>query len=137
MAGVAVTYENGAEVPTSFVTSYGDSLLRSAPELYRIVSDVVGKLRREGKRPVPRHVYPDAVITSAMLGKYSKYGIDVRIKEGECRKIQRLDAQKPFGKSIYGSGFLLSKRAAAERAAAERFALSPREVELQRALDDS
>lgn len=57
-----------------------------------------------------------------MLARYSKYGIDFRVGPQECSLTRALDAQRVQNKAIYGSGYLIS-----ERAAAERFALSPRE----------
>ena len=59
-------------------------------------------------------------------------------------RISKLDAQSGQGKAIFGSGLLLSERAAAERAAAERAAaeranahvwrLSDREMEIVKGL---
>lgn len=66
--------------------------------------------------------YPDEVLTAPMLARYSKYGIDFRVGPQECSFTRALDAQRVQNKAIYGSGYLIS-----ERAAAERFALSPRE----------
>ena len=44
------------------------------------------------------------------------------LRRDECLRIPALDAQRREGKSVFGSGYLLSSRAAAERAAAERAA---------------
>ena len=120
--GVAITYANGANVNTSFVTNLEEWQVRTAPDLYRAV-DVANKLnQREGKTELPKYEYPDEVITAAMVARWCKYGVEFRIKPKDCVKIAALDAQRPQGKTIFGSGFLLSERAAAERAAAERAA---------------
>lgn len=48
----------------------------------------------------------------------------------EVRFVRRLDAQKELNKSIFGGGFLVTERAAAERNPAIVFELSPREREI-------
>ena len=77
-------------------------------------------------------MYPDNVITAAMLNKYTKYGIDFSIRRGECVFVRQLDSQIYRNKTIYGSGLLVSdakaaEKAAAEKAAAEVWTLSERE----------
>ena len=56
------------------------------------------------------------------MGYLAKWGVDLRIKAKDCFFIRALDSQKANGKSIFGSGFLLSEKAAAEKAAAEKAA---------------
>ena len=129
-----IVYENGAVVPTSFVTSYGgDVVAQSQPELTQLVNAESARLRHEGARKLPKYEYPWNVLTAAMLQKYSKYGVDYKVDRGECEVIRALDAQRNAGKAAFGGGLLLCSRAAAERAAAERAAahvweLSPREL---------
>ena len=91
------------------------------------------------KAELPKYSYPDEIITSAIVQKWSHYGIDFRVSTAESFPISALDAQKEYGKAIYGKGYLLSERAAAERAAAERAAahrweLSLREKEIVKRL---
>lgn len=118
-----IVYENGAVVRTSFVTSFGgDMVAQTAPELTRRINRAVETIRRETVRELPKYVYPDNVITAAMLQRYAKYGINFSVRRGECFAISRLDAQRGAGKVIYGGGLLLSSQKAAERAAAERAA---------------
>lgn len=130
-----IVYENGAVVPTSFVTSYGgDVVAQSQPELTQLVNAESARLRHEKARKLPKYEYPWNVLTAAMLQKYSKYGIDYRIDRRDCEQIAKLDAQRPAGKAIFGGGLLISDKKAAERAAAERAAahvweLSTRERE--------
>ena len=69
---------------------------------------------------MPKYVYPPELITSAQLYTYNKYGIDFVIPRGECVRVGKLDAQKPFGKMIFGGGLLLNERLTAEREKAER-----------------
>ena len=131
-----IVYENGAVVRTAFVTSYGgDEIARTAPELGDAINKAVETIRRESVRTVPKYIYPDHVLTAAMLQRYSKYGIDFSVRRGQCQLISKLDAQTESKKTIYGGGLLLNdsaaaERAAAERAAAERWQLSERERRL-------
>ena len=128
----SVTYENKANVNTSFVTNLENPSirLRSVPSLYRVVKEANDRNLEEQRRELPKYAYPDNVVTSAFVARLSRYGIDFSVSRAESVSIDALDAQKEQGRSIYGKGYLVSERAAAERAAAIRFALSPREREI-------
>ena len=104
-AGCDITYENGAEVKTSFITDLDTCRVRTCPELYRLVEAANdANLQEQKGAPLPKYEYPDEVITAAMVQKWTRYGIDWRVGKDECVRISGLDAQKPFGKSIYGGG---------------------------------
>ena len=131
----AITYENGATVRTSFITSYDEgTVARTAPELTESIKGVATRLAKEGKTELPGYVYPDNVVTAAMLQRYSKYGVELRIDARDCMPVSELDEQKEQGAGIFGGGLLLSERAAAERAAAKEWNLSEREVTLVESL---
>lgn len=118
-----IEYENGAKVSTSFVTSYGgDIVAQTAPDLTRAVADATAKIKAETKRKLPRYEYPDHILTAAMLNKYSKYGVELTVRRGDCALVSKLDAQAESKKAIFGGGLLLS-----ERAAARKWELSDRE----------
>lgn len=152
-----ITYENGANVRTAFVTNLGDgqTVLQTAPDLGYAVNGAVRKIREETVRTMPKYSYPPHVVTAAMLQRYSKHGVDFGVKRHECIQIPSLDAQKGRGKSIFGGGLLLStaaasrhvaaeraaeraaeERAAEERAAAVEWELSAREMEIVDRLDN-
>ena len=119
----SIEYENGAIVRTSFVTSYGgDIVAQTEPRLTKLVNDEVERLRRKKTAQLPKYTYPNNIVTSALLQRYSKYGVDFKIRKKDCTPIYSLDAQRSTGKTIFGGGLLLSDCAAAERAAAERAA---------------
>ena len=122
--GVTITYENNAQIATSFLTNLEDAGLRirTAPDLYKIVDDVNKENLRAMRREIPKYNYPPELVTAAMCNRYAKYGIDYRVARSESYLTEALDAQKEAGKAIFGKGYLLSERAAAERAAAERAA---------------
>jgi len=122
-AGVGITYDNGAIVNTSFATNLEtEFIVRTAPDLYELVNCANIELQAALHKKLPKYVYSDYVFTSAMGNKYSKYGIDFRVKAGNGSPVRHLDAQKKHKKTIYGGGLLLSEKAAAEKAAAEKAA---------------
>lgn len=145
IVGVAVIYENGARVNTSFLTNLdpGGYAAVTCPELYDRVKQAV----EENKTTVelPKYSYPTALFTASMGNYCSKHGVELKIKRSECVKVYELDAQKDMGKTIFGAGLLLStaateRKAAAEKAAAEKaaayvFKLSDRELGIIAELD--
>ena len=146
--GVGITYENGANVNTSFCTNLEPGIqVRSAPTLYKVVEAANNENLRALRKQIPKYSYPDEVLTAAMVARWCKYGIDFTLKEADCVKIARLDAQKPYKKTVFGYGFLLSEQAAGERAEAERAAgerakviewqLSEREKKIVQSLGES
>lgn len=141
--GVTITYENGAKVSTSFLTNLEPPEIRArtAPDLYAAVYAANEKNTKEKKRALPRYEYPDHIITAAMVQRWCKYGVEYTLKRDESMHISALDAQKARGLAIFGCGYILgtraaAERAAAERAAAERFELSDAEREIVRWIDE-
>ena len=126
-AGSAITYENGAEVRTAYVTNLDDPeiVIRTAPDLRKAVDEKNEKIQKAMKRSVPKYDYPDEIVTAAIIDRWCKYGIDYAVRRSECVRVTSLDMQGD--KAIYGGGLLLSERAAAERAAATKWQLSERE----------
>ena len=139
--GVTITYDNGAKVNTAFVTNMEPGVIaRSDPNLHAIVSvaDKLAKVSETKKQP--RYIYPSNVLTGTMLGYMSAHGIEYGLFKGDGVQIRSLDRQKEKGKSIFGSGYLLATKAAAEKAAAEkaevlRWELSDREWAIIRELE--
>ena len=110
--GVEVVYMNGAHVLTSFVTNLEkEHSVESCPELYKRLME----LNKKGPRKNPKYQYPDEVLTASAVNQYSKYGINYSLGHGSCAFIRHLDSQKPYKKSIFGDGLLLSKGATRER----------------------
>ena len=129
-AGATVTYANGATVNTSFLTNLEDPTIRvkSIPSLYRVVTKANEDNLKQTKREIPVYSYPDNIVTSAFMARLSKYGIDFTIRVSESESISQLDSQKDSGKAIYGKGYIVGEKAAAEKAAATRWQLSEREL---------
>ena len=122
ITGTAITYENGADVPTAFLTNLDSYLLRSCPDLAKRIKEANNANIARARKQVPKYKYPHYVVTAADLGYLAKWGIDMRIMAEDCFFIRALEEQKSHGKTIFGSGFLLSEKAAAEKAAAEKAA---------------
>ena len=115
VCGADVTFENGAVVKTGFVSNlFGDTLAMSAPDLNERL-----KAAEYKKKPLPpRYSYPSHVLTFSDLARCSVHGVAISIPRSEAAFVRRLDSQRPSGKAIYGSGFLLSDRQAARMEAA-------------------
>lgn len=118
-----IVYDNGAEVKTSFVTSFGgDIIAQTAPDLGKTLRRLNDEARHAAARQLPKYEYPAHVLTAAMMQRYALRGIDFEVRRGECVRIAGLDSQKEKKKNIFGGGLLLSDKKAAERLAAERLA---------------
>lgn len=118
-----VVYENGAKVPTSFVTNLGEWKIDTAPELYASLEEADQKAKSsKADLGLPVYSYPNEVVSSAIIGAISKRRIPLRIRAESVSFIRTLDSQRDAGVSIFGAGFLLSEAAAAEKAAAEKAA---------------
>lgn len=129
--GHQIMYHNGAGIPTSFVTNLGSLRIELCPELYARLEQIDNENRKANHADLPVYSYPDNVAT-VTLNRLCKYGQAMQIPDGEASFVRALDAQREAGKTIYGSGFLLSEKAAAEKAVAEkavatRWPLSDRE----------
>ncbi|MDU2418284.1 hypothetical protein [Negativicoccus succinicivorans] len=124
-----VVYDNGASVPTCFLTNLDDvNVIRTAPDLNRKIKEI----QESDKASLPKYAYPNEVVNANRLKKLVRAGVKFEIPKNGCHMIRRLDAQRPIKKAIFGAGMLINseraqefaaaERAAAERAAAERAA---------------
>ena len=128
-----ITYENGADVRTSFVTNLGDLKIETVPELWRRVDELNTQNTCEGAAELPGYTYPDCVMTPIRIAPTAKW-ITLRVRAEDASFIRALDAQRDHGKAIYGAAFLLSEKAAAEKREQFVWALSDREKEIVAAL---
>ena len=129
---VPVTYENGAIVQTNFITNlFGEDLVAiSTPELRRKLREINKENERRMHRSLPKYEYPNELITTAKLGWLSQYGQELKISRKDACFVRTLDAMKEMDKGIFGGGLLLSEKAAAEKAAADKWQLSDREKQI-------
>ena len=136
---VGVTYANGANVSTSFVTNLGNKKIVASAELRELIEEANKENLRKMHKELPKYAYPDEVLTATMLGYMAAHGTSIEIDAKDVHFIRALDSQKESGKGLFGSGFLLSEKAAAEKAAAEKidtniWELSDREREIVKSL---
>ena len=132
---LAVIYENGASVNTSFLTNMEDRSIRfrSAPKLYAMVQEGIDEFTKTLRKSLPKYSYPPHIITAPWVGVLSRLGIEFSVPVAESEGISGLDAQKEAGKEIFGKGYIVSdavkaEREKAEREKAERWELSAREL---------
>jgi hypothetical protein len=117
VCGVSVTYANKAKVATSFLTNiFGDNAIICDNELYNTIEEIDKRLQKESTKELTKIIYPDNVVSAALLQKVAKR-LTLVIPASEMKPIKSAG-----GTSIFGGGYLLSSKAAAERAAAERAA---------------
>ena len=120
--GSGVVYENGASVNTSFVTNLGSKKIIAASDLRGQIDEANKENLAKQHKTLPKYEYPDEVLTATMLCYMAAHGVSLEICADDVHFIRGLDAQKESGKALFGSGYLLSKKAAAEKAAAEKAA---------------
>ncbi len=121
-----VTYANGAKVSTSFITNCypGAPAFVVAGDLCKLIEEADRKALAE-KKPKARPLigYPAQVVVASVLGKLVTRGIEWKAPRSETMFARKLDC----GKGLFGAGFLLSERLAAERPGSvlPRLALNP------------
>lgn len=109
-----ITYENGANVKTGFVTNLTpDILVQSAPELTQRIKEANAEALKASRRELPKYKYPVNVLTASMGNYLSSHCVGWTLRREDAAFVRCLDAQRPAGKNIFGGGFLLSERAAA------------------------
>ena len=134
----SITFDNGAVVLCAFLTSLEpfDVLAVSAPDLGDALAVVEAENRKAGKKKVTPLALPAELLTGARMQYLAAHHAPLTVRRSEAVRVHRLD-NYPTG--IFGGGFLLSERAAAEHAAAERAAavrvnLSDRERAIVRSI---
>ena len=140
VTGTPISYENGAVVATSFVSNIFDNKkIIVAGDLRNSIM----KVNKKETRILPKYQYPSNLLTVSRLSKILKKGLCFDIEENQIEKISQLESQKPYNKTIFGYGFLMSEKTKksietldAEAEAAEasglvlEFSLSEREREI-------
>ena len=107
-ANADITYENGAKVPTAFVTSLDpDFVTFSDPLLGEMINEAVKKTEteRKQKKNVKKYIYPTEVVTGAMINTWVSHGAAIAIRREDAVFIRGLDSQYMVGKNIFGGDF--------------------------------
>lgn len=143
VVGRDIVYDNNAAVKTSFLSNmFGDMQIIGDAEL----SEKIRQLGKIKDANLPTYVYPNHVTTVSEVTWIIERGISVSIRKSDVKFCRGLDSQKKYKKAIFGSGFLLSDRAAKDKEAAKRAAedksavlaweLSGREMEIIKSLSN-
>ena len=108
---VTITYENGANIATSFITNLEnpDIQIYGSKTLYDAVKNANDINVKSITKQLPKYQYPNNVVTISRINKISKY-IDVKIPRSQLNHVRTLDEQKKYKKTIYGGGFLCSDK---------------------------
>lgn len=112
VCGTAITYQNGAKVPTSFLTNLGMGrvAVMTVPDLAKKIkeADEANRYASKVTRNLPRYVYPKNVVRISDLCQVMKRSNDrIIIHFDECRDVTRLDEQKEYGKTLFGNAILV------------------------------
>ena len=130
--GKSVTYENGAEVATSFVTNMGSYKIDANAELAKALADA-NEASKPPTKTQAKLSLPAEVNTSSRCYALPMLGQTFRAKAEEVVFVAKLDDMAKDGRGIFGGGFIMNadataryveaqERAAQERAAQERAA---------------
>ena len=99
-----LTYENGAKVPTAFVTNMlGDLKVWVSESL----AEKIKAATASDERSLPKYSYPDEVFKAADSGLCAELKID----RADTLPVNALDCQKPHKKEVFGNGLLLTRDA--------------------------
>lgn len=117
---VPITYENGANVCTSFITNLEnpDIQIYGSKTLYDAVKNANDINVKSMTKQLPKYQYSNNVLTVSRIKKILKY-IDVKIPRSQLHYVRKLDGQQKHKKEIYGGGFLCSDKIAQEIKAKE------------------
>lgn len=112
---VKITYENGANVNTCFVTNLaGDLIAMTAPDLSKSLNAENKRLAKQGKKVISMLAFPSRVLRAFDLQRLAGCGVhyEVRASEGVVRN-------KVCDYNTFGNSVLLSDEATEKRIKAE------------------
>ena len=117
-----ITYHNGAQVNTAFVTSYGDNAVEITPDLGEAI-----KAAQQKGRTIKRTVYqyPANLLTTQGVLALARNGVSYELPRREAVFIRALDAMRAEKKEAFGGALLISDAAAARKAASEQIFSTP------------
>ena len=107
IVGKGITFENGAEIPISFVTNLEKTpVIKTDPELLNIIK------KAQAKPTHHKNVtnMPAEIVTTRVLNSFVTRGLHVELPLTECLRIDAMDAQNALKKTIFGDGLIISER---------------------------
>ena len=122
-ASCNITYENGANVNTSFVTNMlGDLICTTAPELHRMVKEANDRNQKQAKKQLAKLSFPDCVLRASTLHTMSRSGVLFQVSKSGGAVVSKATHRDEFGNSILLSDRMTAEKMAAEKMAAEKMA---------------
>ena len=124
-ASCSITYENGANVNTAFVTNMmGDLICTTAPDLFETVKKANDDNLKQDKKTVRKLSFPNCILRATTLHTMSRAGINFCIRREQGCVVNRACESKvgEFGNSILLSDVATAEKLAAEKLAAEKLA---------------
>ena len=123
-ASCSITYENGANVNTAFVTNMmSDLICTTAPELFRAVKEANDITQKQAKKTLRKLSFPDCVLRATTLHTMSRAGVMFKVRKDDgCVVGQACQGSREFGSSILLSDKVTAEKLAAEKLAAEKLA---------------
>lgn len=95
VVGIPIVYENGADIPTGFITSLGSSKVTISASLH----DAIERAQPSETNEVSAYDWPHNVISGALLGKLPKFGTEMEIRKAYATKKVGINEV-----GIYGGG---------------------------------
>lgn len=110
-----IVYQNGAVVPTSFITNLfnDDTIVYFDPNFKNNLKDAVEQTNNKAVHHVPHYEYPANVIRVNDIVKAGRASNKpIIIKSKSSYYIMKLDCQKKYHKKIFGDGLLVDDKTA-------------------------
>lgn len=124
--GTSVTYANGANVNTSFVTNMlGDLICTTAPDLHKAVKAADDETRKDVKKQVAKLSWPPCVLRASNLHTMAHAGVRFSVRRNEGRAAHKVSTKE---RNDFGGSILLSDKVTSERLAAERIQLNDKAI---------
>ena len=121
----SITYENGANVGTAFVTNMmGDLICTTAPDLHKAVKKANDDNLKQSKKTLAKLSFPDCVLRATTLQTMSRAGVEFCVRREQGCVVGQACERKAseFGNSILLSDIATAEKLAAEKLAAEKLA---------------
>jgi hypothetical protein len=111
--GVPITYKNGANVNTSFVTNMEPEEIRfrSEPRLYAVVKAATMEYRKEISNKQADYAYDKHLFLTSHLCTMSLLGYDFKVTRDECELISKLHSQEGKDTAIFGHAYIVGEAA--------------------------
>ena len=112
---IKITYANKVVVNTSFATNIDKCIVRSAPLLYKKLKEVNNANIGNIGKVAQKNIYPANILTSSMVERYSREGVEFELLPEECKNVKKLDS----GFCFFGNAYIISNNAKARKDIAE------------------